>query len=69
MDYLLNFKVQGNAEFAGMLKCRDGVDDNPLIQELGSTFVSVDIKLGSRLGMVLGSALGTVLEIRLQIEL
>jgi hypothetical protein len=66
---LLNFKVQGNAEFAGMLKCRDEVDDNPLIQELGSKFVSVDIELGSRLGMVLGSALGTALEIRLRMEL
>jgi hypothetical protein len=42
----------------------------PLIQELGSAFVSsVDIKLGSRLGMVLGSALGTALEKGLQIEL
>jgi hypothetical protein len=50
-----------------MLKCRDEVDDNPLIQELGLTFVSVDIKLGSRLGMVLGAALGTALEIRLRI--
>jgi hypothetical protein len=38
---LLNFKIQGNAEFAGMLKCQDEVDDNPLIQELGSMFVSV----------------------------
>jgi hypothetical protein len=40
-----------------------------LIQELGLTFVSVDIRLGSRLGMVLGVALGTTLEIRLRIEL
>jgi hypothetical protein len=62
---LLNFKVQGNAEFAELLKCQDEVDDNPLIQELGLMFVSVDIKLGSRLGMVLGAALGTALEIRL----
>jgi hypothetical protein len=66
---LLNYKVQGNAEFAGMLKRRGEFDDNPLIQELGSTFVSVDIKFGSRLGMVLGSALGTALEKRLRIEL
>ena len=79
---MLNFKKQGNAEFAGKFKCRDEVDDNPFIQELGSTFVSVDIKVGSKLGTGLdrgcrtavvldikvGSKLGTILGIALGTE-